>query len=161
MDKIIKFFQELSEIHFVNSLIILLSVYFGFYLNERAQTKKDTKEAKQILDVTYNEIINNYDNNLKDKFSPVYLSTLSSNALNNIKMGMLTNQQKEKLIWITKIYSHFYSINNAVSMWAEFEKIGNPNQQTNLAKNDAYSKIEELRKICKKDIEAYLNKGSK
>ena len=72
----------------ISSLVVIISVYFGFYLNERAQTKKDKKEAEQMFNILQDEIKSNLDNNLNEDFSSEYLSILGEEVL-KVKMGVL------------------------------------------------------------------------
>ena len=165
METIIKYFQELSKIPFFNSLFVLtsvlISVYFGFYLNECAQTKKDKKEAEQIFNILQDEIKSNLDNNLNKDFSSEYLSILGEEVL-KVKMGVLATYQKVPFGNFVKIYRQFKNINKALS---DYNKLDNITLSTNinamLRKSVEKDKIIQLQKSCKKDIEIHLGKYSK
>jgi hypothetical protein len=142
----------------INSLVVLISVYFGFYLSERARTKKDKEETEQIFNILQDEIKSNLDNNLDKDFSSEYLSILGEEVL-KAKMGMLAAYYKDPLGNFVKIYRQFVNINKALS---DYNNLDKPSLTTNInemipqmiAKKD----IIQLRKSCKKDIEIYLGK---
>jgi hypothetical protein len=139
---------------------VLISVYFGFYLNERAQTKKDKKEAEQIFNILQDEIKSNLD---KD-FSSEYLPILGEEVL-KVKMGVLATYQKVPFGNFVKIYRQFKNINKALS---DYNKLDNITSSTNinainvmLRKSEAENKIIQLQKSCREDIEIHLGKYSK
>jgi hypothetical protein len=143
---------------------VLISVYFGFYLNERAQTKKDKKEAEQIFNILQDEIKSNLDNNLNKDFSSEYLPILGEEVL-KVKMGVLATYQKVPFGNFVKIYRQFKNINKALS---DYNKLDNITSSTNinainvmLRKSEAENKIIQLQKSCREDIEIHLGKYSK
>ena len=77
-------------------MVVLISVYFGFWLNGLARTKKDKKEAKQIFNILHDEIKSNLDNNLNKDSSYEYLSVLGEEIL-KAKMGILATHYKDPL----------------------------------------------------------------
>ena len=165
IDTIIKYFQELSKIPFsilfFNSLFVLISVYFGFYLSERAQTKKNKKEAEQIFNILQDEIKNNLDNNLNKEFSSEYLSILGEEAL-KVKMGALATYHKVPFGNIVEIYRQFININKALSDYNKLDNVtGSTSIDGMIPEAVARDKIIRLRKSCKEDIEAHLGKYSK
>lgn len=140
---------------------MLIPVYFGFYLNERAQNKKDKKEAEQIFNILQDEIKSNFDNNLNNDFSSEYLSVLGEEVL-KVKMGILAVYYKDPLYYFVKIYRQFVNINKALSDYNNLDKVTlstriNAIIPQMLAKNE----IIRLRKLCSADILIYLNKHSK
>lgn len=138
---------------------MLISVYFGFYLSERAQTKKDKKEAEQIFNILQDEIKSNLDNNLNKDFSSEYLSILGEEVL-KVKMGVLVTYHKVPFVNFVKIYSQFININKALSDYNKLDKITMPTTM-DVPRILAEKELVQLRKSCKKDIEIYLGKYSK
>ena len=156
MPETIRILQELSKIPFftvaVNAVVIFVSIYFGYYLGERSQIKRDKKEAIQILNILHDEVNDNLNNNLQDKFSYKNLSTLGEEVL-RIKMGILSTHQNEQLGCFIKIYGQFNNINKALSNYIELEK-----GRSSSKKIRAYEEIVQLRSSCKEDIKTYLKK---
>lgn len=101
---------------------MLISVYFGFYLNEHTQTKRDKKEAEQIFNILQDEIKSNLNNNLNKDFSSEYLSILGEEVL-KVKIGLLAAYHKASLGNFVKIYRQFININKALSDYNKLEKI--------------------------------------
>jgi len=142
-------------------ITVLISVYFGFYLSERAQTKKDKKEAGQIFNILQDEIKSNLDNNLNKDFSSEYLSILGEEVL-KVKMGVLATYHKVPFGNFVKIYRQFININKALSDYNKLDKITlSTNINAMLPQIVAKKEIIQLRKSCKKDIEIHLGKYSK
>lgn len=140
---------------------VLISVYFGFYLNERAQNKKDKKEAEQIFNILQDEIKSNLDNNLNKDFSSEYLSILGEEVL-KVKIGLLAVYHKAHLGNFVKIYRQFININKALSDYNKLDNvIVSASINAMIPKVVARDKIIRLRKSCKEDIEAHLGKYSK
>ncbi len=141
---------------------VLISVYFGFYLNERTQTKKDKKEAEQIFNILQDEIKSNLDNNLNKDFSSEYLSILGEEVL-KVKIGLLAVYHKAPLGNFVKIYRQFININKSLSEYNKLEKIqmSTPINAEMFIQKDAKTEIIRLRTSCRKDIEMHLAKYSK
>ncbi len=141
----------------INSLVVLISVYFGFYLSERARTKKDKEEAEQIFNILQDEIKSNLDNNLDKDFSSEYLSILGEEVL-KVKMGMLAAYYKDPLGNFVKIYRQFVNINKALS---DYNNLDKPTLSTAInamiPQIVARDEIIRLRKLCKEQIVIYLN----
>jgi len=144
----------------INSLVVLISVYFGFYLSERARTKKDKEEAEQIFNILQDEIKSNLDNDLDKDFSSEYLSILGEEVL-KVKMGMLAAYYKDPLGNFVKIYRQFVNINKALS---DYNNLDKPTLSTAInamiPQIVARDEIIRLRKLCKADILNYLNNHS-
>jgi hypothetical protein len=140
---------------------VLISVYFGFYLNELTRTKKDKKEANQIFNILQDEIKSNLDNNLNKDFSSEYLSILWEEVL-KVKMGVLATYHKVPFSNIVKIYRQFININKALSDYNKLDKITlSTTMDAMIPQILAEKEIIQLRKSCKKDIEIHLGKYSK
>lgn len=142
----------------INSLVVLISVYFGFYLSERAMTKKDKEEAEQIFNILQDEIKSNLDNNLDKDFSSEYLSILGEEVL-KVKMGMLAAYYKDSLGNIVKIYRQFVNLNKTLS---DYNNLDKPTLSAAInamiPQIVARDEIIRLRKLCKADILRYFNK---
>jgi hypothetical protein len=144
----------------INSFVVLISVYFGFYLNERTRTKKDKEEAKQMFNILQDEIKSNLDNNLNKDFSSEYLSVLGEEVL-KAKMGILAEHHKDSLNYFVKIYRQFININKALSDSNNSNMIATSTTlSVYLPKIEARKEITRLRKLCKADILRYFNKRS-
>ena len=142
---------------------MLIAVYFGFYLNELAQNKKDKREAGQIFNILQDEIKSNLDNNLNEIFSSEYLSVLGEEAL-KIKMGILATYYKAPFGNFVKIYRQFININKALSDYNKLD-IDEGTLQTGFfekesPKTEIKNVIIRLRKLCTTDILKYLNNHS-
>ena len=150
----------------INSLVVLISVYFGFYLSERARTKKDKEEAEQIFNILQDEIKSNLDNDLDKDFSSEYLSILGEEVL-KVKMGMLAAYYKDPLGNFVKIYRQFININKALSDYNKLDidegtlPTSIPGVWRESPKSEIKKEIIRLRKLCKAHISIYLNKYSK
>ena len=140
---------------------MLISVYFGFWLKGLAQSKKDEKEAEQIINLLHDEIKSNFYNNLNKDFSSDYLSVLAEEVL-KVKMGILAEYHKDSLDYFIKIYRQFINLNKALLDYnnltltipsSSFTTIG-----INVPKIEKRKEIKQLRKLCKEDILIYLNK---
>ena len=138
----------------INAVVILVSVYFGYYLGEQSRIKKDKKEAVQMLNILQDEINNNLSDNLQNEFSSEYLYTLGEEIL-RVKAGILAAHQREHLGYFIKIYGQFNNINKALSNYIVLEQARNPGKKIRENK-----KLIQLRSSCKKDIETYLKKTS-
>jgi len=164
IDTIIKYFKELSDIPLINSLVVLISVYFGFWLNGLARTKKDKKEAKQIFNILHDEIKSNLDNNLNKDSSNEYLSVLGEEIL-KAKMVILATHYKDPLDNFIKIYRQFININKALSDYnkLDIDEGTLPTDVPGVSRLSPKSEIKiiGLRKLCKANISIYLNKYSK
>ena len=140
---------------------MLISVYFGFWLNGLARTKKDKKEAKQIFNILQDEIKSNFDNNLNKDFSSEYLSVLGEEVF-KVKMGVLATYHHAALGDFIKIYRQFININKALSDYNNLDKISlSPFiKAVSAYEMEAKKEIVRLRKLCKADILRYFNKHS-
>ena len=141
----------------ISSLVVIFCVYFGFYLKERADTKKDKEEAQHIFSILQDEIKSNLDNNLNKDFSSEYLSVLGEEAF-KVKMGVLATYHHAALGDFIKIYRQFVNINKALS---DYNNLDKPTLSANInavipqivAKNE----IIRLRRLCKEQVVIYLN----
>jgi len=158
--------KELSDIPLINSLTVLISVFFGFWLKGLAQSKKDKRESGQIFNILQDEIKSNLDNNLNEVFSSEYLSVLGEEVL-KIKMGILATYYKAPLGNFLKIYRQFININKALSDYNKLDidegtlPTSVPGVSRVSPKTEIKNEIIRLRKLCKEDILIYLNKYPK
>ena len=157
--------KELSDIPLINSLTVLISVFFGFWLKGLAQNKKDKKEAEQIINLLHDEIKSNFYNNLNKDFSSDYLSVLVEEVL-KAKMGILAKYHKGPLDYFIKIYRQFINLNKALSDYNNLSlaaplSLSLTTTGINLPQIEKRKEIKQLRKLCKEDILIYLNKYPK
>lgn len=145
----------------ITSLVVIFCVYFGFYLNERAMTKKDKEEAQHLFSILQDEIKSNLDNNLNKDFSSEYLSILGKEVF-KVKMGVLATYYHAALGDFIKIYRQFININKALSDYNSLDKIAlSPFlKAVSPYEMEANKEIVRLRKLCKADILRYFNKHS-
>ena len=142
----------------ISSLVVIFCVYFGFYLKERADTKKDKEEAQHIFSILQDEIKSNLDNNLNKDFSSEYLSVLGEEVF-KVKMGALATYHHDALGDFIKIYRQFININKALSDYNNLDKISlSPFlKAASPYEMEAKKEIVRLRKLCKEQIAIYLN----
>lgn len=144
---------------------MLISVYFGFWLNGLARTKKDKKEAGQIFNLLHDEIKSNFNNNLNKTFSSEYLSVLGEEVL-KVKMGILAEYHKAPLGYFVKTYRQFININKALSDYNKLDidegtiPTSVPGVSRVSPKTEIKNEIIRLRKLCTMDILNYLNNHS-
>lgn len=146
----------------ISSLIVLVSVYFGFWLNELARTKKDKKEAMKIFTILYDEIRYNSDNNLNKDFSSEYLSVLGEELLKE-KMGILLEYYKDDLYDFIDIYRKFININKALSDYNSLTPItpsASPSTTIglHLPKIEKRKEIKKLRELLKIDMFKFFDR---